>query len=112
MAVVKLSDTGSIEWQENLGGSAQDVGHSILQTSDNGFIACGFTYSTNEDITINNGDADYWIVKLSDSGAIQWQECLGGSNIDNLYGAIETPDSGFIAIGASMSNDVDVRCYC
>lgn len=62
--IIKLSDAGSIEWQNSLGGTDNDAATSIQQTSDNGYIICGYSFSTDGDITANNGGEDFWIVKL------------------------------------------------
>ena len=64
--VVKLDVLGNIEWQKSLGGTSTEYGHSIQQTSDNGYILAGFSNSNDGDVTGNHG-GDYWIVKLCGS---------------------------------------------
>ncbi len=44
-----------IEWQLCLGGSIEDVGHSIQQTADGGYIVAGHTHSNDGDVTLNPG---------------------------------------------------------
>jgi hypothetical protein len=84
--VVKLSESGAIQWQKSLGGNDSDEASSIIQqTSNGGYIVAGSSLSTDGDVTGHHGDAgvaDYWVVKLSESGAIQWQKSLGGSDSD------------------------------
>ena len=63
--VVKLNNNGLLQWQKTLGGTGTDWGQSIQQTTDGGFIVAGTTGSSNGDITIQNGDRDFWVVKLS-----------------------------------------------
>ena len=72
----------AIQWQKTLGGSSDDYGFNIQQTADEGYIVAGVTYSTDSDVTANQGEADYWIVKMSATGTIQWQKTLGGSAED------------------------------
>ncbi len=62
--IVKLSSGGAIEWQKSLGGSNGDYAHSILQTSDGGYILAGESYSNDGDVTGNHRGYDFWIVKL------------------------------------------------
>ncbi len=68
--MVKINDTGLIQWQKCLGGTNQEWGYSISQTSDSGYIAAGFTESIDGDITAHYGAQDYWVVKLSQQGRV------------------------------------------
>jgi hypothetical protein len=107
--IVKLNSTGTIEWQKCLGGTNQDWARSIQQTSDGGYIVAGFTGSNDGDVTGNHGGEDYWIVKLTSTGTIQWQKCLGGSNDEDTYSIQQTIDGGYIVAGITRSNDGDVN---
>ncbi|MDR6922170.1 T9SS type A sorting domain-containing protein [Chryseobacterium sp. 2987] len=98
----------SIQWQKALGGNSWDQAHSVLQTSDGGYIMAGESSSANGDVTINHGTADFWIVKLNTSGAIQWQKSLGGTLDDVANSIQQTSDGGYIIAGASSSTNGDV----
>ena len=106
--IVKLSNTGNIEWQKSFGGSGIDNANSIQQTTDGGYIIAGYSNSTDGDITGNIGSTDYWIVKISSTGNIEWQKSLGGSWGDQAYSIQQTSDGGYIIAGYSDSNDGDV----
>jgi len=115
--IVKLSVSGSTEWQRCFGGTNEDYAHSIKQTSDGGYIIAGFSNSNDGDVTgwhvgydISGTIAysDCWIVKLDSSGAIAWQCCLGGSLFDEAYSIQQTADGGYIVAGNSGSVDGDV----
>ncbi len=106
--IVKLSDTGAIQWQQSLGGTDIDGANSIIQTTDGGYAVAGDSYSNDGDVTGNHGDYDYWIVKLSSMGAIQWQQSLGGISDDEANSIIQTTDGGYAVAGDSYSNDGDV----
>ncbi|MCX6272765.1 MAG: T9SS C-terminal target domain-containing protein [Bacteroidetes bacterium] len=106
--VVKLNDIGTIQWQKSLGGSNIDQAYSIIQTADGGYIVAGGSESTDGEVTGNHGNEDCWVVKLSDTGTIQWQKCLGGSSIDKACSIQQTTDGGYIVSGNSTSNDGDV----
>jgi hypothetical protein len=109
--IVKLSDTGSIQWQKCLGGTSADRGSSIMQTSDGGYVVVGYSQSNDGDVTGHHGNStyyDYWIVKLTGVGAIQWEKSLGGSNDDEASYIRQTNDGGYIVTGYSRSIDGDV----
>jgi hypothetical protein len=98
----------TIEWQKSLGGSGSDVGRSIQQTTDGGYIVVGHSNSTNGDVTVNYGFRDYWVVKLDSTGVITWQKSLGGSGDDYAHSIQQTTDGGYIVAGSSTSTDGDV----
>ncbi len=112
--VVKLNSGGNIQWQKCLGGTSFDYGFSIQQTTDGGYILTGQTDSNNGDVSgihFNNPNyqtPDVWLVKLSSTGAIQWQKCLGGSSSDSGSSIEQTIDGGYIVVGSTSSINGDV----
>ena len=104
--VVKLDTSGTIQWQKTIGGSGYDVLFTIQQTSDSGYILGGRSESDiSGDKTENSqGADDYWVVKLDTSGAIQWQNTIGGTGYDNLYSIQQTSDGGYFLGGRSESD--------
>ncbi|MBK7971105.1 MAG: T9SS type A sorting domain-containing protein [Bacteroidetes bacterium] len=104
--IIKMDNSGGIQWQNSIGGSASDYLHSIALTTDGGYILGGkSTSDISGDKTENgNGDFDYWIVKIDTAGAIQWQNNIGGSSMDILISTIQTIDGGYLLGGYSYSN--------
>jgi hypothetical protein len=103
--VIKLSASGSLQWQKCLGGGGLDFGTSIVQSYDGGYVIAGFTNSTNGDVSGNHGNYDFWVIKLSSAGSIEWQKCMGGANDDEAESVLQTFDSGYIVAGYSRSTD-------
>jgi len=108
MWVVKLDANGNLLWQKSLGGTWDDYGMSVVQTTDGGYAVGGTSYSYNGDVSGNHGNGDFWVVKLDASGNIQWQKALGGSDLDQLNALAQTADGSYVAIGGTSSNDGDV----
>ncbi len=109
--IVKLSAVGNIEWQKALGGTDNDQGYAIQQTTDGGYIVAGYTSSIDGDVSGNHGTGytyEYWIVKLSAEGNIEWQKALGGSGNEISNAIQQTMDGGYIVAGYTSSNDGDV----
>jgi Secretion system C-terminal sorting domain len=106
--VVKIDSLGALQWQSCLGGTARDMGESVEQTSDAGYIIAGATESNDGDVSDHHGSKDYWIVKLDSLGVLQWQKCLGGSSTDVAESIKQTTDAGYIIAGYTLSNDGDV----
>lgn len=106
--IVKLGENGTIQWQKTLGGGGEDRAMSIIQTTDGGYVLAGETYSWDGDVTQNNGDYDFWIVKIDEFGTIRWQKTYGGSARDQAKSIQQTTDSGYIVAGNTRSYDGDV----
>ncbi len=106
--IVKLSSLGEIQWQKSLGGSERDIGYSIIQTLDEGYIMGGITESNDGDVSGNHGFYDVWVVKLTINGEIEWQKCLGGTEWEDAYTVLQTTDGGYILAGDTISTDGDI----
>lgn len=106
--VVKFNTNGDIVWQKTLGGTRDDKAASIQNTSDGGFIVLGNTYSGEDDVTETSENGDFWLVKLDNSGNIEWEKTLGGTGIDEGCSVKQTSDNGFILVGTTQSNNGDV----
>ena len=106
--VVKVDNLGNIIWQKSLGGTNAEEAKSIVQTTDGGYIIAGFTSSNDFDVSGNHGNRDYWIVKLSSIGDVEWQKTLGGTGDETANSIQQTTDGGFIVAGQTNSTDGDV----
>lgn len=106
--VLRLTENLTGIWQKRFGGSGDDLLYSMKKTSDGGFILGGQTNSPDGDVTGNQGGYDYWAVKISGTGTLQWQKTFGGTNSDRGQDIVQTPDGGYIMAGHTLSNDGDV----
>lgn len=106
--VIKISSVGNLEWQKCFGGTGEDWARSIQQTNDGGYIVAGYTNSTDGDVTGNHGEYDYWVVKISSAGNLEWQKCFGGTGQDRAYSIATTNDGGYVVAGYTESMDGDV----
>ena len=104
--VVKLDASGNIQWQKCLGGTYDEVANSIQQTADGGFIVAGFSNSNDGDVSGRHGYYnDAWVVKLTITGEMEWQKCLGGTYDEGASSIQQTADGGYIVAGSSDSNN-------
>lgn len=103
--VIKLDANGDIEWENTIGGESEDIATVIRPTLDGGYIVGGYSSSpAGFDKTEGNlGVFDYWIVKLDANGLIQWDETLGGSDLDQLNDILVLPDGDYVLCGTSRS---------
>ena len=108
--LVRLDKYGEIIWQRCYGGTGADLCIGGTKTLDGGLILCGNTDSNDGDVLCDyhGGTGDAWIVKVDSLGTIQWQNCFGGSEMDNISVICPTPDGGYICAGNTSSNDGQV----
>lgn len=106
--IAKLDDLGIIQWQRSFGGSGDEEAHSIYQCLDKGYIVAGISNSLDGDVTGNQGNLDYWVVKLDSLGVIEWQKSLGGSDDDVAIAIQQCIDGGYIIAGYTTSINGDV----
>ena len=95
--VIKTDTAGTVQWSKTYGGSAGDYGLHIDQTSEGGFIVCGYANS------FGAGGSDGYVIKLDSSGNIQWSKLYGGANNEAAYEIIQTSDGGY-AVGISTQS--------
>jgi hypothetical protein len=103
--VVKLNRTFAKTWDRAYGGSGLDSLVSVRSTPDGGYLLAGSTTSPadGELTEPGRGGADYWLVKVNSTGAVQWQHRYGGPADDWLAAARPTPDGGCVLLGTTYS---------
>ncbi len=97
-----------LEWENNYGGSRNDIVNHIIETSDNGFLLIGHTTSEDNDVSVNKGSRDLWVVKISESGELLWEKTYGGSESDIGRYGIELSSGDIMILAESFSSDGDV----
>jgi hypothetical protein len=106
--VLKITSKGVLQWQKTLGGTGEDNLWNIKQTTDGGYFIAGTTTSKIGDLASNHGGWDYWLIKLTSTGSIVWQNCYGGTKDDYAYTFCILNDGKYLITGESGSNDGNV----
>ena len=97
MYLVKTSATGNISWTKTFGGGGMELGYSVKQTSDGGYVLLGYSDS------YGSGLVDALLIKLTSSGSISWSKTYGGSSDDYGLCIKITNDGGYIISGRTSS---------
>lgn len=101
--LVRTDPGGDTLWTRTYGAGMNDLGYSLQQTFDDGFIVSAATY---------NASATYYnafLIKTNNSGDTLWTKIYYGSH--NGYGnsVAQTRDSGYILGGTSSENFYAVK---
>jgi hypothetical protein len=110
IVLIKIDQVGNQQWSKTYPGSddfcsGNDVGSSVEQTSDGGYIIAGETRS------YGSGLADIYMIKTDPNGEKQWQKAIGDIEWDDATSVQQTSDGGFIVAGTtyfSVTNGFDM----
>jgi hypothetical protein len=99
--LIKTDSGGNEEWSQTFGGGSEDIGYSVQQTMDAGYIITGTTFS------FGNGNRDAWLIKIDTEGNEEWSQTFGGTGGDYGYSGLQSNDGGYILTGTtdSFGND-------
>jgi len=103
--LVKISANGTKQWDKSYGSNSSDVCSSFTATADGGYLLGGTSFSikSGEKSENDKGISDYWVVKVSSEGALQWDKTIGGYGVEYLTSVVPATDGGFILAGYSES---------
>ncbi|WP_298505381.1 hypothetical protein [uncultured Maribacter sp.] len=105
--VLKINSSGELLWQNSFGGSGIEIAYDIAKTTDNAYVITGNTFSTDGDVSINSGESDVWLIKVSDTGELIWEKTFGGASFDAARGVTTDSNGGFIIVGNTKSANPD-----
>jgi hypothetical protein len=100
------SDPPDTLWARDYGGTNIDIGHSVRQTADGGFIIGGYTRSYG-----TLGGRNAMLVKVDADGDSTWIGTYGGDEDDEGWAVRPTSDGGYVLAGHTKSfgtGDTDV----
>ncbi|MBK7667341.1 MAG: hypothetical protein IPJ32_08340 [Sphingobacteriaceae bacterium] len=89
---------GWVRWEKSYGGFNNDIGKSIIQLADSGFVIAGYTNS------FGAGGYDMLVVRTDKAGTLIWQKTFGGLDWDFANAVKTTPlGDSLIIVGSTYS---------
>ena len=101
--ILHVDTGGTYLWSKSYGGVASDIGKRIFHVPHDGNYVAGFSSS------FGNGLFDFYLFKTDTLGKLLWEKTYGGTSNELLHDAIQLPDTSFILVGQTTSNETEIE---
>ncbi|MCD6595519.1 hypothetical protein J7L68_07585 [bacterium] len=108
--IIRTNSSGDTLWTKTYGEDSDDMGYSIAQASDGGFIVAGVkgtisggTANAYIAAVTGAGSCDIYLIRIDSSGDTIWTRTYGGEGSDKAKSVIQTSDGRFIVAGYTDS---------
>lgn len=108
MLLIRTDSLGHVIWQKTFGTSIQELGYSVKQTRDGGFIAVG---ASGTQPCCGPPLYDVYVVRTDGSGNLLWSKTIGGADYDAGYSVRETSDGSIVICGETSSFNARWHAY-
>ncbi len=96
--LIKTDSQGDEVWRKIFGGDFnREVGHSVQQTIDEGYVVLGNGY-------LEGNQQEIWLLKINSEGNQEWDKKFGTVYYDYGESVEQTQDGGYIISGSYNGN--------
>lgn len=98
----KISATGKLLWDKELGGDYEDVAYDMTQLNDGNFAAAGRTM-------VNGKHFDAWVIGFSQDGKVLWKKQHGDAQHSETIRNIIAYKKGYMLSGRTLNLKKNVQ---
>jgi len=102
--LVKTFADGTMAWNKTYGGTGDERGYSVVETSDGGYAIAGYTNSFGSNYQV-------YLVKTFADGTMAWNKTYGGTNYDYGLSVVRTSDGGYAIAAQTNSFGLSWQVY-
>jgi hypothetical protein len=95
--LIRVDSLGDTLWTKTFGDTDLEIGYSVKQVADGGFIIAGETYS------FGAGANDAYLIRTDSSGLALWTRTYGGTDREMAFCVEQTLDGGYVVTGNTRS---------
>jgi len=95
--LVRTDANGDTLWTKTYGGTDNDWGRSVCQTTDGGYVITG------ETLSYGIGLYDVYLIKTDCNGDTLWTKTYGGTGNDYGFSVCQTIDEDYLIVGYTSS---------
>ncbi len=95
--LIKLNNTGDMQWERTYGGNPFAMGRDVLQAEDGGYFILG-ALERKGPFTDN-----IWLIKTDKNGDVEWSRTYGGESREFPISIIQTRDKNLVILGSTYS---------
>lgn len=101
--LIKIDEQGREIWSTVVGGEEEEIAFSVYPASTGGYIVTGYTDS------FSHGRSDVWLLRIDESGNVEWHRNVGGNQRDRGFSVLQAPDGGYVFAGLTASFGAGAR---
>lgn len=95
--LVKTDQNGNPHWNKTYGGPENERGIPVEKSPEGGYILAGST------VSYGSGANDFYLVKIDDSGNLQWNKTYGGELGETALCLLNAANGGYALFGYTES---------
>ncbi len=95
--LIKIDINGNKLWSKVIGGANQDIGNSVVQCTDGGYMIAGSS------VSFGAGDTDIYIIKTDSNGNLLFSNTINSSAADCASSVKQTSDGEYILTGGTTT---------
>ncbi len=109
--MIKYTSDLSLKFATPVRGQNDDTATSVLELPNGTYIMAGSTNSSTRDFkgVTTRGKKDIYVAGVNSNGTLMWVRSFGGTESDGALGLCKGADGGYVVVGETFSNNVDLN---
>ena len=96
VSLIKMDNDGNLVWAKTYGDTSNDIGYSVTQTPDSGYMICGQTQS------FGVGNTHIYVIRTDSEGNLIWSNVYDANHDCTAKSIVATNDGGYVMTGSSL----------